>query len=134
MQFLPNAACSVGHFHPLNHDVFPTLFPGFDAKDQDGAASAREVACKKWDTNVLIIPAYLASNVEIEVSILDRVSLDGGSQPAGKEMEEVIGKFDAVNTAEIWYIRRGVELRFTLAATQLGWKGFSRAGWPLSLL
>lgn len=70
------------------------------------------MACKKWDANVLVIPAYLASGLEIGVSIPNRNSLDRGDDCEAEETGEVVGKFNAANTTEIWYIRPGVKLAF----------------------
>lgn len=86
MQFLPEAACNVRNFHPSNDHILSSVsFPSADANCEGGATSARKVACKKRDTNILIVPAYLASGAAIGVSIPTGHSLDRGDDRIGEE-------------------------------------------------
>lgn len=92
----------VGHFHPPNHDVLAVEYPTLG--EGEGAASTI-VMTKTWETNVLLIPAYLDPGVSVRATI---VGIDGVRTQA----EETIGTFDASNPTEVWYIRSGVDVAF----------------------
>ena len=57
---------------------------------------------KRWDQNILIIPAYLGKGVVLRVSVLH----DSQEEPPKKEL----GSFDGKNTAEICYLKADVEI------------------------
>jgi len=89
----------VGHFHPPSHDIMAIKYPLPEASN---AKTAVVTALKKtWDTNVLLIPAYLEPGVSIRASIADPESEGSG---------KTVGTFDVSNPAEIWYVRSGVEV------------------------
>lgn len=90
MNFLPEAAMGVGHFHPPNQDVFAVEF----AQEENEAPMT-----KTWDTNVVIIHTYLAAGVKIRLSTK--------SQEVGDDSEVTLGTFDGSNEMELWYIAKG---------------------------
>lgn len=89
MNFLQDVGPDVGHYHPPSHDILSLQYPGNDGNQETAAVK------KTWGTKVLIIPAHLEPGVAIRVTEMN-----------GK----AIGTFDGKNTAEIWYIRAGVEV------------------------
>lgn len=101
MNFLLEVNYTVGHFHPPSHDAFALKYP----KPQDGTL---DVVCKSWDTNVLLIPAYRASKVSIRATV--EQSIDE------RTSEKELGTFNDSNPAEIWYVRRGVKVKFYVEA------------------
>ena len=101
-RWLPAVSCSVGHFHPPNHEVFAIGFPNNSGNEAEDEGSRSLVFKKKWDRNILIIPAYLGKGVLLRVTILH----DSQEEPPEKEL----GTLDSRNTAEIWYLRAGVEI------------------------
>lgn len=101
MNFLLEVNYTVGHFHPPSHDAFALNYP----KPQDGTL---DVVCKRWDTNVLLIPAYRASKVSIRATV--EQSTDD------RTSEKELGTFNDSNPAEIWYVRKGVQVSFYVEA------------------
>ena len=63
MRFLSNVGPGIGHYHSPSHDTFALAYP--EPQRENGAA----ILAKKWDNNVLIIPAYLESGVSIRMSM-----------------------------------------------------------------
>ena len=99
--FLTEVNHTVGHFHPPSHDAFALKYPS----SQD---ETPEVVCKSWDTNVLLIPAYRASGVSIRATA--QQSTDDPTS------EKVLGTFNDSNPTEIWYVKRGLEVKFSVEA------------------
>ena len=95
MRWLPQVNCSVGHFHAPAHGVLALGYPS----NGDGEGEVKSVR-KIWDTNVLLIPAWLDEGVEVRM-----LSREG-------EGETTLGTFSAVDTALIWYLKRGTEVEF----------------------
>ena len=97
MKFLLEANSIVGHFHPPSHEVFALNYQ----KPQDGTLG---VVCKRWDTNVLLIPAYRPSKVTIRVT---------GEQSIDERTSEMeLGTFSDSNLSETWWVKNGVKIRF----------------------
>ena len=97
MDFLLPAKSIVGHFHPPSHEVFGLNYQ----KPQDGTF---DVVCKSWDTNVLLIPAYRDSKVIIRVT---------GEQSIDERTSEMdLGTFSDSNISEIWWVKKGMKVRF----------------------
>jgi hypothetical protein len=97
MNFLPEIDCSVGHFHPPSHDAFALDYP--IPEDENVA-----VGKKGWNTNVLLIPAHRRPGVSVRATVNE--SHEEGTS------EKELGRFDASNLTEIWYVRKGVHVNF----------------------
>ena len=102
MRWLPEVNCSVGHFHPPSHELFAVGFPTNSDIEVDDGGRRSQFLSKKWDRNVLILPAYLGKGAVLRVT----VSHDSQEEPPEKEL----GNFDGENVTEIWYLRAGVEI------------------------
>ena len=98
MRFLPEVGMGVGHIHPPSHDAFAMDYP--QVGDSNGSVAVK----KKWDTNVLIVPAFLEPGVSIRMFV-SQASENGQSQ-------KTLGSFDGFNTADIWWLKSGVEVCF----------------------
>jgi hypothetical protein len=85
MKFLPQVHSGVGHFHPPNHDILDLEFGG-------------EGVVKKWDTHMLMLPAFLRSGAKVSMY----------------EGETKLGTFDGENEFEIWWLKQGTEVKFTV--------------------
>lgn len=94
IRWLPGVKCSVGHFHQLSQVLFAMNYL------LSGSESAA-VMKKRWDTNVLVIPAYLGPGVSIRFARSEKEVETGNT----------LGKFDGSNTAKIWYLKRNVEVK-----------------------
>ena len=90
MNFLPSVAPDVGHFDPPNQDVLPI---------------SHEVV-KKWNTHVLIIPAYFQEGLKIKVSKVE----DG--------KDKYLGTFAAEDKYDCWFLRKGTEVKFQIEGEQ----------------
>lgn len=101
MLFLPEVGRGIGHFHFPSYTVLPLSFPG----------TGPEMAMK-WATNMLIIPTYLGQGVQVRMS--------KNVDEWGKEGEHTLGKFDGKNECEIWWVRKGTEVKFHLEAGDEG--------------
>jgi hypothetical protein len=88
-RFLGELACTGVHMHPPAHRVFAVDF-------RSGAVGVRKV----WETDILVIPAYLAPGVSVRCA-------RGGESGEG---EKTLGTFDGTNVYEIWYVRRNTEV------------------------
>lgn len=84
--FLQEAAPGIGGFHPPSHEVLP-----LSSKWQGPLE-------KVWDTNVLLIPAYLAPGVQVRMCSAEK-------DAEGKRKE--FGRFDGKNTTDLWFLMRG---------------------------
>jgi hypothetical protein len=91
--FLESVAPSMGHLHPPAHNAFPLTYPV-----ADGQGGGKEMV---WDYNVLVIPAHLEHGVSVRMST---VKEDG--------LEKTLGTFNETTTADIWYIKKGTNVRF----------------------
>ncbi|KAF4625645.1 hypothetical protein G7Y89_g12516 [Cudoniella acicularis] len=94
MKFLPHVGYGIGHFHPPNHKVFPLAFPGTSLE-----------MTTKWDTNVLIIPAHLEQGVQVSMS-----------RDVGSDENVICRTFESGKPYEIWYLKKGTEVKFYLEA------------------
>ena len=91
--FLQEAGCGIGDFHPPSHDVLPL------SSQPEGPLE------KVWDTNVMLIPAYIAPGAQVRMFSAEK---DTG----GKRKE--FGKFDGKNTTELWFLMRGNKVLFEI--------------------
>jgi len=91
--FLSSVGPGIGHLHPPAHDAFALTYPV--------AADEWEAKRKVWDYNVLVIPAHLEPGVSVRMSMVK----DNGE-------EQTLGTFNASTTAEIWYIKKGTNVKF----------------------
>ncbi|KAA8648679.1 hypothetical protein EYZ11_012897 [Aspergillus tanneri] len=95
----------VGHLHPPNSAVLGVEFPRtYGTEDRENVRAATVV----WETEVLVLPAYLAPDVVVRVETYSRGWEDG-------QMRDVVklrGRFSRENWAEVWYMARGLETRF----------------------
>lgn len=115
VNFLSGVGMGIGHFHPPSHDSFVVAFPDLDLDlnlyldaDAEDATQLRSrgsrrgmVVKKRWDTNILLIPAYLAPGVKLRLTL---PSSDGSE-------EEFLGTFDHDTKTECWWLRQGVEVQ-----------------------
>lgn len=92
--FLPGVNCALGHFHFPNHASFNLSYP------------LEQGIVKTFDTNVVILPAFWARDIQVKAKLLPR-----------SEDEEVceVGVWDAGRLTEAWFIRAGLEVEFTLS-------------------
>lgn len=97
--FLQEAASGIGYFHPPSHEALGLCFA--QAKTEGNVAPL----VKSWDTNVLLLPGYLASGV----------SLQGVVCYQG-EIEKPLGVFHELNHADIWFIRKNVTIKVHMHA------------------
>jgi len=94
--FLPGVNGRLGHFHSPNHFFF-TVSYGEDSM------------VKVFDTNVVLLPAFLDESIRIKGSKLMH------SQGEGSEsQEQELDTFSLKNPYEAWWIASGVELRLTI--------------------
>ena len=96
MNFLPHAQSDVGHFHVPDTKLFSIEHPKADGN------SKKAVICKKWDTNILITPAFLDKDVSVRFESLPTAD---ENQPWG-----LLGVFDSSVSNEVWYIRKNFEV------------------------
>lgn len=101
----------IGPFKPPNHDVFAVDFP---LPDQTGDAGRVRALTKVWDTDVLVVPAYLAPGVAVRVETATIVE-DGVVKDKVTERE----KFSHNQPGHGWifYIVKGVETHFYVETT-----------------
>ena len=100
MRFLSNVGPGIGHYHSPSHDTFALSYPG--PRREDGAT----ILAKKWDNNVLMIPAYLESGVSIRMSM--------ASISDNQMSEKTLGNFDSSNPSDIWFLKGGNEVVFNI--------------------
>ena len=117
MRWLPSVSCSVGHLHPPNHSVFAIPFPQDTSNRNEGAARSSPVLRKCWDTNVLLLPAFLAKGVKI------RANIEHEDQEDPPEAE--MGVLEQSSRSEIWYLKAGVELEFYVDGDFAGTEGLA---------
>ncbi len=97
-RFLAEVGPGIGEFHPPAHEVFVVDYPSSAGGDGKGMAVR-----KVWDTNVLLLPAYLEPGIRVRFS-------SGGVERQDGMVEKVLGTFDGENTAEIWFVMAGLEV------------------------
>ena len=98
MGFLSNVGPGIGHYHSPSHNTFALAYPG--PQREDGAT----ILAKKWENNVLMIPAYLESGVSIRMSMASI----GDNQMS----EKTLGNFDSSKSNDIWFLKGGNEVVF----------------------
>jgi hypothetical protein len=95
MQFLPNVGLGIGHFHPPSHSHLAISFP-ISSTSEGG-----KVLKKRWTTNVLLMPAFLAPGISL------RFTTSEGESCAE---QEVLGTMDVATKTECWWLRQDVEV------------------------
>ena len=101
--FLQSVGPGTGHLRSSSQEVMALEYPCTSRKDTNGE---EEIVKKTWNTNVLIIPTYLEPGATIGMTM---PSLKGTEGTGGTRS---LGAFNSSNTAEIWYVRAGVEMSF----------------------
>ena len=96
MNFLPHAQSDVGHFHVPNSKMLAIEHPKVNGDPR------KTVIRKKWDTNILIIPAFLDRDVSIRFESLPTAD---ENTPWG-----LLGVYDGTTSNEVWYIRKDFEV------------------------
>lgn len=105
-RFLQDVGMGIGHLHPPSQDVLTLDHLKTPSEDK----SIDQVVKKEWDTEVLLIPAYLDPGVEVRMTMVQT----GSDEKNGSSIEKTLGMFDSKNTAEIWYLRAGTKVSFYL--------------------
>ena len=96
MKWLPGVNCSVGHFHPPSHESFYLECP------HTGSNESPLVLRKKWERNILLLPAYVRKGLKIKATMHDEDQAE--EQVAeGAATGNKLGVFDGTNGSEIWY-------------------------------
>ena len=98
MACLPGLQCSAGHMHGPGHEIFAVPFP---KSMGTGGVSDMETMRMTWNSNVVMIPAYVAEGCKIRME----VSSDEGSSALGAFAHKEPGY-------EVWYVRTGEEVIF----------------------
>lgn len=107
------------HWYHVFHDIarflfelalenFHVHFPCHDVLAIEIPTSDHSAIHKTWDSDILILPAYLKSNVSIRMTANIR-------KDENEEEERELGTFDGSNTGELWYIRAGTAVTLRLA-------------------
>ena len=104
MNFLPHAQADVGHFHVPDTRTFVIDYP------KQNIDPRTYVTRKKWDTNVVITPAFLDDGLSVR--------FESSPSPDENEPWGLLGVFDARYANEAWYIRRGLEVKIYLEIDQ----------------
>lgn len=102
--FLVNAY-DVGHFKLPNQDVFALQFPR--PQDNEDSENVR-VLTKVWETEVILLPAYLAPGMAVRVETYS-LGEEGG---VVRNVVKLRGKFTHDKPDQAWYITKGLETRF----------------------
>ena len=100
---------NMAHLHPPNSEGLALEFPG---SRSESVPDGRENECgdgrvytKIWETDSLLIPAYLAPGIAVRIETYP-------TRITGKDERKVRGKFDEENPFEIWYFQKGMETCF----------------------
>ncbi|KAJ5152403.1 hypothetical protein N7492_010698 [Penicillium capsulatum] len=94
----------VGDFKPPNSDAFGLDFPrASDSEDSDKVC----VLTKVWESEVLLLPAYLAPGVLVRVETRETKEENGSVQ----EDIKARGKFTHDKPGQVWYLSKGLETR-----------------------
>ncbi|KAI6368512.1 hypothetical protein MCOR25_004631 [Pyricularia grisea] len=106
MNYLPSVNCTVGHYHPPKHQVLGVPSVASQSNWDNSEVEVQAAVCKKWETNMLLIPTFLAPGVTIRATVQDDQDDQG-------EQERELGIFDKSkeHKFEIWYLRRDVTIR-----------------------
>ncbi len=96
MQFLVQVGMGMGHFHYPCHRALEIEYP------EAGRGEGGKVM--KWDTHVLIIPAYLGDNVKARLT----------REKDGETKE--LGVFTKDTPWDIWWLKKGTEVTFHVEA------------------
>ncbi|KAL9620014.1 MAG: hypothetical protein Q9160_005391 [Pyrenula sp. 1 TL-2023] len=96
-RFLQGVTGTAGHLHAPAHE---SLTLDYMPRTSDPEKHA-------FKENRLLIPTFLDSGVTVRVTAKS-------ANYEGHEQIQEIGQFDGTNTTEIWYVRRDVELAFSV--------------------
>ncbi|TLD31024.1 hypothetical protein PspLS_01961 [Pyricularia sp. CBS 133598] len=103
MNQLPSVNCTVGHYHPPKHQVLGVPFVASQITEDGTKGEVQAAVCKKWETNMLFIPTFLAHGVTIRATVQD--------DEADQERELSIFNKSTEHKFELWYLRRDVTIR-----------------------
>ncbi|TQB73570.1 hypothetical protein MPDQ_005674 [Monascus purpureus] len=104
--FLNRMYDNAGHLHPPASDVFGLPFPRMHSTDEE--RDNIRVLTKTFDTEVLLIPTYLAPGVAVRVETFS----PGEEGGVVRNVQKMRGRFETLRQMEVWYIQKGVEGRF----------------------
>lgn len=99
----------VGHLHPPNSDAFGLNFPVPQSQSQTEENKDACVFTKTWETEVLLVPAYLAPGVVVRVETCSE-KVENGETVKDTPMSR--GTFTKENPWQVWYLQKGLETRF----------------------
>lgn len=96
MQYVDEMTGTAGHFHPPNDDVFGIPFMRNNEITLESADKLKVVGDirQQWDTNVLLIPAFLQQGLTIR-GFINKIEIDPDSGNQGEPTMKEIGVFDA---------------------------------------
>ncbi|KAL8295584.1 hypothetical protein RB600_001180 [Gaeumannomyces tritici] len=113
---IPEVNCQMGHYHPFNHNSWVVSYPAADCSSSS-SSPARGVV-RRWDTNVLIPPAFLDKGVAVKATRF--VGRDGeptaapGEDGAQDGVESVeMGRF-VENEDLAWFVKADMDVKFEL--------------------
>ncbi|EEA25323.1 hypothetical protein EYB25_002591 [Talaromyces marneffei] len=97
----------MGKFYPPNEDLFGLEFPQ-PCGDEEGENVP--VMTKVWETEVILLPTYLAPGVIVRVETFGL----GEENGVPRNVVRLRGKFsnETEKLAQAWYIAKGLETRF----------------------
>ncbi|KAL8413793.1 hypothetical protein RB594_005147 [Gaeumannomyces avenae] len=106
----------MGHYHPPNHNSWAVSYPAADGSSS--SSSPAQGVVRRWDTNVLILPAFLDKGVAVKATRF--VGRDGepaaapGEDGAQDEVESVkMGRF-VENEDLAWFVKADMDVKFEL--------------------
>ncbi|KAJ6103525.1 hypothetical protein N7512_010605 [Penicillium capsulatum] len=101
---VPHPLARPRDFKPPNSDAFGLDFPrASDSEDSDKVC----VLTKVWESEVLLLPAYLAPGVLVRVETRETKEENGSVQ----EDIKARGKFTHDKPGQVWYLSKGLETR-----------------------
>ncbi|EJT70391.1 hypothetical protein GGTG_11415 [Gaeumannomyces tritici R3-111a-1] len=113
---IPEVNCQMGHYHPFNHNSWVVSYP--DADGSSSSSSPARGVVRRWDTNVLILPAFLDKGVAVKATRF--VGRDGeptaapGEDGAQDGVESVeMGRF-VENEDLAWFVKADMDVKFEL--------------------
>lgn len=95
----------VGDFKPPNSDAFGLEFPQPEEGEEGGNV---RVLTKVWETEVMVLPAYLAPGVSVRVETRETKKENGATPDDIKAR----GKFTHEKPGQVWYLNKGLETWF----------------------
>lgn len=97
----------MGKFYPPNEAVFGLEFPQLHGDEESENV---RVLTKVWETEVIILPTYLAPGVVVRVETFG----PGEENGVSRNVVKLRGKFsnEQDSLAQAWYFERGLETRF----------------------